>query len=144
VHLDAHIDLVVKNGITAVRGPSSPANGSDNQSPQSLNSGLWLMPSSLVLPGERRWWPGGGRVHKAKRRLDQAVVRREPVHLLINGLALAERGRFALSGIEQTVRRASRLRAQGRLDIATLAEVAERLSNSRPVAPSRSILRPAA
>ncbi len=63
VHLDAHLNLVVANGITAVRGPESAARGRHEfNQPQSLYAGLWLMWPSIVLPGEMRWWPGGGRL----------------------------------------------------------------------------------
>ncbi len=145
VNLDAHLDLVVKNGLTAVRGPESTANRkTEFNQPQSLYSGLWLMWPSLVLPGNSRWLPGGGRIWAAKRGLEQAASCREVFHLLINGLALTERSWMALRGVEQVIRRAAKLRNQGRLEIATLAEAVNHLNSLRQTAPARSILRPAA
>lgn len=145
VALDAHLDLVVKNGITVVRGAEVKGRRpSSVQQPQSLNSGLWFMGPSLVLPGDSRWVPGGGRIRAARRGLQHAAACREVYHLLINGLALTERSWLALRGLETVIRRAVKLRAAGRLEIVTLAEAGSRLSNLRQAAPARSILRPAA
>lgn len=143
--LHAHLDLVVKNGITVVRGAEAKGRRTNSvHQPQSLYSGLWFMSPSLVLPGNSRWIPGGGRIGAAKRGLEHAAARREVYHLLINGLALTERSWLALRGLEAVVRRAEKLRAGGRLEIVTLADAAMRLSNLRQAAPARSILRPAA
>lgn len=144
-NLDAHLDLVVKNGITVVRGaePLSRRTNSVHQ-PQSLYSGLWFMGPSLALPGSSRWLPGGGRIHAATRGLAHAAACREVFHLLINGLALTERSWLALHGVERVIRRAVKLRAAGQLDIATLSDTGTRLSSLRQTAPARSILRPAA
>ncbi len=44
VHLDAHLDVAVKNGVNAVRGPESTVRRRNEfNQPQSLYSGLWLM-----------------------------------------------------------------------------------------------------
>jgi hypothetical protein len=145
VNLDAHLDLVVKNGLTAVRGPESTAHRkTEFNQPQSLYSGMWLMWPSLVLPGNSRWLPGGGRIWAAKRGLEQAVACREVFHLMINGLTLTERSWMALRGIDQVLRRAAKLQTQGRLEIATLANAVSRLNGLRQTVPARSILRPAA
>jgi hypothetical protein len=145
INLDAHLDLVVKNGLSAVRGPESTANRkAEFNQPQSLYSGLWMMWPSLALPGESRWVPGGGRVWAAMHGLQHAVECHEVFHLLIDGLDLSERSWMAVRGIEQVVRRAAKLRSQGRLEIATLADTVNRLNNLRQPTPARSILRPAA
>ncbi len=144
VNLDAHLDLVVKNGITAVRGPASACRKSEFNQPQSLYAGLWLMWPSRVLPGVSRYWPGGGSVRATRRGLEQSVQRREVFHLLINSEELTERGWLALHGIESVLRRAAKLRSQGRLEIVTLSGAVGLLSNVRQTAPARSILRPAA
>jgi hypothetical protein len=143
--LDAHLDLVVKNGITAVRGAASASQRKTaGDQPQSLYAGLWMMWPSHVLPGNSRWWPGGGRIRAARRGLEQSAARREVFHLMINGLDLTERSWVALRGIEKIVRRADQLRSQGRLEIATLNDAVTRLTNLRQTVPARSILRPAA
>jgi len=144
VQLDAHLDLVVNNGVNVVRGPA-PAVRRRNEfnQPQSLYSDLWLMPPSVALPRESLWWPGGGGFGAAARGLLSAARRQEVFHLAIDGLALAARGRAALVGLERTLRTASRLRDAGCLEALTVAGVARRFNERRRLAAAPQ-LRPAA
>ena len=145
VHLDAHLDVVVKNGLNAVRGPETTVrNRNEFNQPQSLYSGLWLMWPSCVLPGPSRWLWGTGQIWRAQRGLALAAERREVFHLMIEGRELADRGAIALRGIERVARQAAQLRDQGSLEILTVASAAGRLNDLRQTTSKRVNLAPAA
>jgi hypothetical protein len=145
VHLDAHLDLVVKNGLSAIRGPESAVRlRNEFNQPQSLYSRLWLMWPSIVLPGDLRWWPGGGRIGAARRGLAGAVRRGEVFHLMIDGLKLAAHGWVGLWGLERVMRSAAEFRDAGLLDTMTVAGAAARLGELRRTKTSAPLLRPAA
>ncbi len=139
-----YLDLVVKQGVTAVCGRTSGASRIASQGrPRPLRFGVWKMPSGLVLPGESRWLPGGGRGLRAGRGFRRAEGG-EFFHLVIDAPALAERGHSAMRLVERLLRRSEHLRAQGDLRLETLGESAARLSAAPRAIPARSILRPAA
>ncbi len=81
-----HADLAIKEGIVAVRqtGPASVARKAGSL-PRTLRFGLWEVPANVTLPGASRWLPGGGGTRAACYEIDQAIERRGPVHLALDG-----------------------------------------------------------
>ena len=144
VLVDDHLDLMVTNGMTAVRGVVDSAGISRRPAkPHPLYFGLWELPGSLRLPGNSSLVPGGGRGWHACKMLNQAVDRGELIHLVVDLPQMADRGRMAERTLARVIRFAARLRDDGRLQIGTLAETASILSDATQSIPQRSILRPA-
>ncbi len=147
--LDDHLDLVVKQGLSAIASGASSVDrswfsGRSAAPPLSLRFGLWSIPTQATLPGSRAsLWLGGGS-NRVRRLIDAAIVQRGICHVSINGLAVAAKGPSALHSIERVLRHADKRRAQGTLCLATLAAASQRLTGGRQAAPARSILRPAA
>jgi hypothetical protein len=148
VELDDHLDLLIKQGITAVASQqASPGKswfaGRSNTPLSSLRFGLWNFRTAAVLPGQQRWFPLRS-ARGAMRSVDAAVANCEVCHLAINALAVATQGRSAIRAIERVLRQAEKRCQQGVLVIDTLAATADELSGGRQSTPARSILRPAA
>ena len=150
VVLDDHLDLVVKEGISAVRSDYAGSTGSGLlrrravAEPRSLRFGLWDLPAATRLPGESRWLPSGGGARSARRGIDRAIATRAVYQLMIDGLLLAVRSPSALRLLERVLRHVDQRRQQGTLTVATLAGTAALLAGNRQGTPSHSILRPAA
>ena len=141
---EEHLDLVVKHGMTAVRGRvvrNRPSRRS--QQPCPLRYGVWEVPVGLVLPGETKWFPGGGRFLRAGYGIRQASGGAY-FHLVISVAQLAARGHMAQHLVERVLRRVGREHQQGMLRLETLGETAARLSNILRGVPAHSILRLAA
>lgn len=148
--LDEHLDLAIKHGITAVRGPyyheprgrwfSRPA----APQPHALKFGLWEIAPAQRLPGESRVWPGGGGWLAARAGIERAIAQRSVFHLLIDALDFDQCGSGADRTFDKIVRHAARRQKQGLLAIMTLSALAARISGVRQATPARSILRPAA
>lgn len=147
--LSDHLDLVVKQDISVVRGDYHDlASGWFSrpviQQPAALRFGLWEVPASMCLPGNSRWKIGGGGRRRGRKSIDQAIADRGVFHVQINALNLADRGSMAEHALEQILRHATLRQREGAIEIATLANVARRLTGERITAPARSILHPAA
>ena len=146
--LDSHLDLAVKQGITAVaRAEATPgARWFARTRPEiaPLRFGLWLLPTQLALPCERDWRVWRSPVRRARTELVRAVGEHEVFHLSINGLAAAESSRSTLRALDRLLVDAARLREEGLLLVETVASTARRLSGGRQTVSSRSILQPAA
>ena len=147
--LDDHLDLVVKQGLTAIACGTPTAvrswlAGRSATPPLSLRFGLWSIPTQAALPGRRSLFSLGSPASRVRRSIDAAIVQREICHLSINALAVATKGASALRSIDRVLRHADKRRAQGALCLSTLAATSERLTGGRQSAPARSILRPAA
>lgn len=144
VLVDDHLDLVINNGVTAVRGMVDSAGISRRPArPHPLYYGLWEVPGSLRLPGMSALVPGGGRGRHARTMLAKAADRAELFHLVVDIPRIAERGRMAERTVARVIRFAARLRDEGKLQIGTLVEIAAILSDATKGAPQRSILRAA-
>jgi hypothetical protein len=138
-----HCDLVIKEGIRAVRQPVQSARGV--RSVQSVRFGLWGFAVSIALPGTSRWLPGGGGTRAARYEIDRAATEGAQVHLAIDAARLAEGGTSGLRIVQRVVEHALRRRDGGILRIVTISDVANTLGqDNRSQQPSRSILRPAA
>ena len=144
--LDNHLDLAVKQGITAVARTECPPVARWGRQPRqevfSLRFGLWRLPTQLSLPAQRdrRIWqsPAG----RASALLAAAVAQGAVVHLSISGLAADNRS--VVGQFERILVEAATWREKGQLAIETVAATAQRLAGPRQAKSSRSILQPAA
>lgn len=141
-----HCDLAIKEGIIAARHLSAPhlARSAGRLQPRTLRFGLWGFPVSIVLPGESRWWPGGGGARAARFVIDEAADSRGLVQLAIDAPRLAARGPSAVRVLSRVLEHVERRRRHSLVDVATLAATARKLGAENRGDPSRSILRPAA
>jgi peptidoglycan/xylan/chitin deacetylase (PgdA/CDA1 family) len=114
--------------------------------------GLWRIPASgsfLPYHGPRRLIPISRRVERAKAGIDQAVRERRVSHLWLHPLNLADHPAAMTAGLDEVLTHAARLRDAGRLEILSMAALAERAEErhsageqirtpaaSRPSAPS--------
>jgi hypothetical protein len=140
VDLDDHYDLLLKQGLTAVRGNLTRARSAAAAPPCALRFGLWEIPASCCLPGQSRWWPGGGGSWGACRAIDRAAREGTTVHLALDAARLINVGAAGLRVLESVLRHAARRREEGRLKSATLAELAAILSHRPAAVSARSIL----
>jgi hypothetical protein len=137
--IDTHIDLVVKQQITAVAGLVASTNARQYSEPRALHYGVWELPISAALPMESSWFASGKRT--VWRSIRRAAAEASEFHLLINAAAIADAGRGEQAGIQWLMRRVATLRDRGLVRIATLRSAAARLSDVPAVSPQRSILR---
>ncbi len=95
--LDSHLDLAVKQGITAVvradATPSAKWFGRARTEVAPLRFGLWQLPTQLALPCERDWRVWRSPARQARNELARAVGERQVFHLSIGGLAAAAANR---------------------------------------------------
>ena len=101
--------------------------------------GLWNIPGNhfyMSRDGIRKYIPIASRVRKGKRGVDQAVKTGQLYHLWFHPFNLNTDSDEMLSGLEQILSYASRMRAQGLLDILTMDEYARRLAREKKESPS--------
>jgi hypothetical protein len=139
-----HLDLLVKQGITAVRPISAKSDSlavggwkgwlqgasASGSAPQTLRWGLWQIAGatdSLV-----------GGVKDVRRAIDRAVDDRGIVHLVVDVASLATRELEVLDQVLDTV---ENRRAKDLLCNRTLAALAQQLTRPKQAAPAGSILR---
>ncbi len=137
--LTDHLDLMVKQRISVIRGNSSHVHipGLHFQ-PQSSRFGIWRTPEPAVFPGKARWWRGGN--HLQIRRLLQNAIRfNATAHVAIDGTAKLE---SSLKSLEKLLTYLRRLSDEGTLTVEPLGKLALRWTRSASV-PSKSILRAA-
>jgi hypothetical protein len=140
--VEHHIDLVVKQGITAVAAPGLAATVTQSGSPRALHYGVWELPIGATLPTQARWFQAP--IWSLWRGIKRATREAATFHLLVDAPA-------AVGGAESTersfawlIRRVATLRDRGLVTIDTMAATAARLSAVPAVSPQRSILRAAA
>jgi hypothetical protein len=139
--IENHIDLVVKQHITAVAGFESHESTRRSSSPRAMHYGVWEVPISGILPlptsrffsGKRSLW----------KRVRQTINDAGTFHLIIDAPAVAESGHGAEKTITWLAKRIAQLRDRGMIHIETLRNFSARLSDVPAVRPQRSILRAA-
>jgi len=137
------IDLVVKQGITAVAGVGNECQVRvQHQTPRALHYGVWELPVIERLPLPSSWLPGGGR--SLARRLRRAARDAATLHLVIDAPAVERAGSRSERTIARVARRIASLRDRGLVRVETLGTAATRLSHVPAVVPQQSILRRAA
>ncbi|HEV3004189.1 MAG TPA: hypothetical protein VGX78_06990 [Pirellulales bacterium] len=156
--LTDNVDLLAKQGITAVRtiARASTAPSAKRYTPwfrrlrgaraapavRSLRWGLWEIGHAIDVIGS---WRGVGRQGgEVVRTIDRVAVDGGLVHLSLDLGGLTGNVSTGLKLVDRIAVKADGLRAQGNIEVLTIARLAARLSR-RPVnLPARSILRPAA
>jgi len=141
VSLNHHIDLVVKQAVTAVWPLSAVAhNPTRTVVPKSLHYGLWEFATSGRLPLPPGW-RAGRRLQKGIRRAaDEGAM----FQLFIDLPAIAQQGTAAEKTAFQVVQQIAALRRRGIVEVETVAAAACHLSEVPLATPQRSILRVAA
>jgi hypothetical protein len=140
---DAHGDLAVRHGITAVlHTPPSAARRVITQ-PRTLRFGLWSFPLVQRVPGDSRWLPGGGGARAARSTIEQAIIGRALLPLVIDMQRLEERGHAALRVVDAVLAHARWRKQQNTLDVVTFSAATAALAQQRQSVPSQSILRAA-
>jgi hypothetical protein len=138
-----HLDLVIKQRISAISGVERPAPSSWSlSSPRALHYGVWEIPVSSTLPLRARWWLSGKR--SLLRQIRWTARTGGVYHLEVDASAMDRDGRGALSVFEWLVERVAELRKRGMISVETLGQAAARLSTVPASAPQHSILRKAA
>ena len=140
--IERHIDLVVKQQITAVAGCPMVGGERNSSAPRALHYGVWEMPISQRLPLESKWIFAGKRATWAqiRRTSREAGI----FHLAIDAAEVAQSGRRAEKTFAWLARRIAVLRDRGLVRVETLRSMAARLADVPAVKPQRSILRAAA
>ncbi len=93
--------------------------------------GIWNLPATYLHDvGDVRRYPL--KLAQAKRRLRQAVTHRGLFHLWFHPHNVQHEPERWFDGLEQLLERAATLRALGKLETLTMAQVAERLGPSAP------------
>jgi len=136
-----HADLLVKHGVTVVRG-NLPRGSQlvEHCRPMPIRFGVWDIPACCAVPAARRWWPttvAGHAVRAAVRNLDF-------VHFSIDAGRLVAARNSGLRSVERLLRLVARERDDARLKVSTLAAMADQLRPIRSSPPTHSILRSAA
>jgi hypothetical protein len=142
-----HTDLVVKLGLTSVATPNLTQAGwfgfrETLQEPQQLRFGLFDLPASGTLSGQRGWF-GSAAVRSTTRMLTLAAAKRQPLVIRVSALDLVLHGR-GIKPLQTLLEHTAVLKATGRLQVKTQAQLASSLGGQRAIAPAQSILRPAA
>jgi len=93
---------------------------------------LWNLPATnLYAPWDRAGYiPMRSWIGQQVRRLDQAARYRSLFHLWFHPHNLLEQPDLALEGLERILRRAARLREQGRIENLTMGELTDALNGS--------------
>jgi hypothetical protein len=136
-----HIDLVIKQQITAVAGIDPPQVATPWPVPRALHYGVWELPVADRLPRRSLWFFQGGR--SVLRNIRRAARDAAPFHVAIDGPALEAEGKSAKNSVAWLVKRVANLRDRGVVRVATLGSVAAQLADLPTVLPQRSILRAA-
>lgn len=149
IELGDHLDLLVKHGVTAVRGPvQSRVLRRKPAQPRTLHFGLWEMPGSVRLPDRGTWLAGAGLAGMgsgitARRGIRRSAHYRHVFHLVVDAWRLAAGSQRDRRVLERTLTVARQVQERHALQLSTLSDVAARLSHVPRVVPARSILRSA-
>jgi hypothetical protein len=140
--LKDHVDLVVKQGITAVAGVRRANQVASATSPRALHFGLWELPVAQSLPLPPSWLTSeaGSVLRKIRAAAKEATTH----HVVIDAAAVERNGARCEATIGKIVRGVAELRNRGAVRVETLSSAAARLANVPAASPQRSILRQAA
>jgi hypothetical protein len=141
--VDGHIDLVIKQRISAIAGVEVPSSATRPTAlPRALHFGVWEIPVAGSLPRRSRWWFSGKRF--VFRQIRGAAAAAAVFHLVVDAPAMVQEDRAATATLEWLVRRVAELRDRGMIGTETLGQTAARLSAVPSATPQHSILRKAA
>ncbi|HJQ78306.1 MAG TPA: hypothetical protein VJ828_00045 [Lacipirellulaceae bacterium] len=136
-----HIDLVIKQQISAVAGIESPRANRGQAIPRALHYGVWEIPVSAAMPLPPRWFSGKRFLFRQIRSAAQSGA---VFQLVVDAPAMDQEARRGLAAFEWLLRRVAELRNRGMVCVETLADAAARLSAVPISTPQHSILRKAA
>lgn len=134
-------DLLVEHGVTALALPSA------DQAPPRLKTtavryGLWEPPVAWRLPPSATWW--SPTAWQVRRELQRAAQQGTVLHLRLEALQLVSAAADSCPLIHWLFAYLGRCRDAGRIELATLGDLAAAHLSHRAGTPSRSALRPAA
>jgi hypothetical protein len=136
------IDLLVEQGITAVRGPAVDRESGATGTRSIPRADIWHLASPWQIPMQSSWWmPANWSI---KRRIRQALRKQTAVHLAVDTPSLVEADSSMLEGLEELFRWIGGLAKAGQLELTTLGALGKQFVEQHLSTPSRSILRPAA
>ena len=148
VVLQDGLDLVVRNGITALRGETAGLSRDVERRPAGdpcrlLHFGVWEFPTAVILPA------GGGPIWRGswswrlRRSIDNTIRNQGVLHVLIETFRIGANPAGFIAGLDRALRHAAQRCQHGSLVNETLTQAAGRLSHIQRAAPVRSILRAA-
>jgi hypothetical protein len=137
-----HVDLMLKQGITAVVGAPRMPQSQLSASPRAMHYGIWELPVTQSLPLPSTWWTNG--VRSVLRRIRTVTQEAGIYHIVIDAAAIERGGNRSEATIGKIVRGVSELRTRGVVRVETLASAVARLADVPAAIPQRSILRQAA
>src|SRR3954468_6605957 len=139
--VETHIDLIVKQNITAIAGVEPAMVSRRSTAPQALHYGVWELPLSERLPLQtKRWFGNKWAFWKQLRRLAREAG---TFHLMIDAPALAAGGRSSEAFVTALAKRIALRRDRGIVRVETLRTTAARLADVPVGRPQRSILQAA-
>ncbi len=138
-HIENHIDLVVKQHVTAVAGLEPKDSTHRHAPPRAMHYGVWELPvsESMPLPHSRFF----SRKRSLWKRIRHTARDAGTFHLMISAPAIAGSGESAAKPVDWIIRRIALLRDRGIVQVETMRSVSARLSNVPASRPQRSILR---
>lgn len=138
--VERHIDLVVKQQLTAIAGIEAQQHTSrQTTTPRPLHYGVWELPIGGKMPAKLHWILSSGWL--TWRQIRRAAKDSAAFHLIIDAPAICDEGQRAQQSIELLVRRIANLRDRGLIHVETMRAASERLSDVPPIKPQQSILR---
>jgi hypothetical protein len=136
------VDLLVEQGIVAIRGPAVSPDETSRPVRSSSRADIWHLPAAWQLPMQSAWWlPSNWSI---KRRIRQALRNQSAVHVAIDSPLIVEDDTSSLEGLGELFAWISALSAAGQLQVSTLGRLGKQFVSQHAATPSRSILRPAA
>jgi hypothetical protein len=143
--VEGHIDLIVKQQITAISSIKTADRRRQLPVPRAVHFGVWELPITRRLQAEN------GRLGFALlsewllwQQIRRAAASAAIYHLVIDAPVLAEQSPSSIKVLGRLLRRVAELRTRGMVEVQTLRTTAERLSAVPAVSSQRSILRRAA
>jgi hypothetical protein len=138
----AEADLLVDQGISAIRGPARPVGETVGQPRSASRADIWHLPSAWQMPLQSAWWLPAN--WSLKRRIRQAMRQNTAVHLAIDSPRLVEDESLSLDSLNELLAWIAIQQSAGQLQVATLGQIGRQFVELHAPTPSRSILRPAA
>ncbi len=140
--VDDHLDVVVKSGITALRGCVDAAvRAKRPAAAHRLHFGMWEVPGSARLPYADGWVSSRFHLKRIFRRLEHVAARAGSLHLVIDVARTAQAGPAAERRVVAVLRRIHQLCSRRQLVVETMRDTVERLLMASQSTPQRSILR---
>jgi hypothetical protein len=140
--VERHIDLIVKQRISAIAGVVDAESGRQSLNPRALHYGVWELPVTASLPVKSTWFSSGR--WSSWRQIRGSMREATTFHLAIDAAAIAEDGRRAEKTVAWLMRRVADMRNRGLVQVETLRAASGRLSAVPASSPQHSILRSAA